>query len=144
MQSNLQLGDTTYHITLDSISSKNKDALSNLGSKNHAFSLHFKPFFFWCKHGSKKLNLDDTAKKSACVFWDFSKAKFGIGLEPQSGYFVVEVIDREMALLVGDLVKEAYGRIKARMQSERSQSLVLRRDYVYGNKLYRTKTDFGG
>ncbi|KAG9156000.1 hypothetical protein Leryth_012072 [Lithospermum erythrorhizon] len=126
------------------ISSNTEDALSNLGSKNHAFSLHFKPFFFWCKHGSKKLNLDDTAKKSACVFWDFSKAKFGTGLEPQSGYFVAVVIDREMALLVGDLVKEAYGRTKARMQSERSQSLVLRREHVHGNKFYRTKADFGG
>ncbi|GAA0149909.1 hypothetical protein LIER_37024 [Lithospermum erythrorhizon] len=90
---------------------------TNLGS--NAFSLHFKPFFFWCKHGSKKLNLDDTAKKSACVFWDFSKAKFGTGLEPQSDYFVAVVTDREMAFLVGDLVKEAYGRTKARMQSER-------------------------
>ncbi|GAA0185254.1 hypothetical protein LIER_32542 [Lithospermum erythrorhizon] len=32
----------------------------------------------------------------------------------------------------------------ARMQSERSQSLVLRREHVHGNKFYRTKADFGG
>ncbi|KAG9153594.1 hypothetical protein Leryth_008535 [Lithospermum erythrorhizon] len=125
-------------------SSNTEDAIKNSLSSNPAFTIHFKPFIFWCKYGFKKLNVDDSGKQKAYVFWDFSGARFGSGPEPQSGFYIAVVIDGEIVLLVGDLVKEAYARTKARKQSGISQSLVLRREHVHGNKLYRTRADFGG
>lgn len=77
------------------------------------------------------------------VFWDLSRAKFGSGPEPQSGFYVAVVVDGEMSLLVGDCVKEAYGKTKAQ-KPERSQALLLRREHVLGNKVYATRAKFGG
>ncbi|KAE8658232.1 Integrase-type DNA-binding superfamily protein [Hibiscus syriacus] len=48
-----------------------------------------------------------------------------------------------MILLVGDAIKEAYSRTRAKRPRE-SQGLVLRREHVFGNKVYNTKVRFGG
>ena len=48
-----------------------------------------------------------------------------------------------MMLLVGDSAKEAYARTRAK-NPRRSQALVLRREHVFGNKVYNTKARFGG
>lgn len=48
-----------------------------------------------------------------------------------------------MTLLVGDSAKEAYARARAQRPGK-SQSLVLRREHVLGNKVYNTKARFGG
>lgn len=104
-----------------------------------SFHLHIKPFVFWKKHGSKKLD------NNVHIFWDLSKAKFGSGPEPRSGFYVAAIVNGEMVLLVGDLPKEAYSRTRAPKPDKYSNSnMVLRREHVCGNKLYITKAKFGG
>ncbi|GMI81506.1 hypothetical protein like AT5G11000 [Hibiscus trionum] len=105
------------------------------------FHLHVKPFIFWKKNGYKKLS--SATVPNVQVFWDLSRAKFGSGPEPDSGFYIAIVVDGEMALLVGDSVKEAYARTRARKPGK-SQALVLRREHVLGNKVYNTKARFGG
>ncbi|XP_004244888.1 uncharacterized protein [Solanum lycopersicum] len=103
-----------------------------------SFQLHIKPFVFWKKHGSNKLH------NNVHIFWDFSKAKFGSGPEPRSGFYMAATVNGEMVLLVGDLLKEAYSRTRAR-NKYMNMNMVLRREHVYcGNKLYITKAKFGG
>ncbi|CBI21089.3 unnamed protein product, partial [Vitis vinifera] len=48
-----------------------------------------------------------------------------------------------MILLVGDSEKEAYNKTRAK-KAERTQVLVLRREHVFGNKVYTTRASFGG
>ncbi|CAK9183857.1 unnamed protein product [Ilex paraguariensis] len=109
-----------------------------------SFHLHIKPFFFWNKHGSKNISTNNTTTKSNIqIYWDLSRAKFGSGPEPQSGYFIAVVIAGVMILLVGDSPKEAYSKTRA-STPQRNQVTVLRREHVYGNKLYTTKASFAG
>ncbi|CAL1374968.1 unnamed protein product [Linum trigynum] len=113
-----------------------------------SFHLQIKPFVFWKKHGSKALHTPDGAAAARFqIFWDLSRAKFGSGPEPQSGFYIAVVADREIVLLVGDLAREACGKTKARRRrrpERASQSLVLRREHVFGNRIYTTKARFGG
>ncbi|XWS17854.1 hypothetical protein CRYUN_Cryun33cG0104100 [Craigia yunnanensis] len=105
------------------------------------FHLHIKPFIFWNKQGYRKLS--SAMFPNVQVFWDLSRAKFGSGPEPDSGFYIAVVVDGEMTLLVGDSTKEAYARTRAKKQG-RIQALVLRREHVFGNKVYNTKARFGG
>lgn len=115
-------------------------------SSTPSFHLHIKPFIFWNKQGSKKLKMTNTTTtpKTVHVFWDLSKAKFGSRPEPQSGYYIAAVVDGEMTLLAGDSPAEAYTKTRAHENPKKSQLMVLRREHVYGDKLYTTKADFGG
>ncbi|XP_044471090.1 uncharacterized protein LOC123200058 [Mangifera indica] len=109
-----------------------------------SFHLHIEPFKFWKKHGSKKLMNNAPATSLIQIFWDLSRAKFGSGPEPQSRFYIAVVVDGEIALLVGDSTREAYARTKARKPEKASRVLVLRREHVFGNKVYCTKVKFGG
>ncbi|XP_031279616.1 uncharacterized protein LOC116138044 [Pistacia vera] len=109
-----------------------------------SFHLHIKPFIFWKKHGSKKLVNYTSSTSVIQIFWDLSRAKFGSGPEPESGFYIAVVVDGEIALLVGDSSKEAYAKTKAHKPERASQVLLLRREHVLGNKAYTTKVKFGG
>ncbi|KAK7351361.1 hypothetical protein VNO77_10752 [Canavalia gladiata] len=102
-----------------------------------SFHLHIKPFIFWKKHGTKKLS------PNTHLFWNLSKAKFGSGPEPMSGFYVALVVDNEMSLLVGDLSREAYSKSKAH-EAKNGQFLVLKREHVLADKVYTTQARFGG
>ncbi|KAL4297968.1 hypothetical protein GQ457_12G019960 [Hibiscus cannabinus] len=128
------------HLHPSSHYSPSSSPLSDHNSTLH-FHLNFNSFAFWKKNGCKKLSCSTVPNVK--VFWDFSRAKFGSGPEPESGFFVAVVVDGEMMLLVGDAVKEAYSRTRAK-RPRRSQGLVLRREHVFGNKVYNTKVRFGG
>ncbi|GMG98959.1 hypothetical protein Nepgr_000799 [Nepenthes gracilis] len=114
-------------------------------STTASLHLNIKQIIFWIKKGSRVLTfLDYNPKaKNIVVFWDLTRAKFGSGTEPESGFYIAVVADGEMALLVGDLEKEAYERTKAKMP-RKLQALVIRREHVFGNEFYATKTKFGG
>ncbi|KAK8654911.1 hypothetical protein V6N13_107507 [Hibiscus sabdariffa] len=116
---------------------------SSLSFSTLHFHLQIKPFVFWKKYGSKKLSTATTS--DVHVFWDFSGAKFGSGLEPESGFYIAVVVDGEMILLVGDSTKQAYARTRAQIQKPgKAQALVSRREHLFSNKLYTTKASFGG
>ncbi|KAJ8538823.1 hypothetical protein K7X08_032292 [Anisodus acutangulus] len=114
----------------------NNTIISSPHLSSPSFHLHIKPLFFWKKQGSKKLD------NNVHIFWDVSKAKFGSGPEPRSGFYIAVLVNGQMVLLVGDLSKEAYSRTRA--EKNPNPNMVLRREHVCGNKLYKTKANFGG
>ncbi|CAN1141923.1 hypothetical protein LINPERHAP2_LOCUS12773 [Linum perenne] len=59
----------------------------------------------------------DLAAPKFQVYWDLSRVKFRSGPEPQSGFYIAVVADREIVLLVGDLAQEVWGKTKARRRS---------------------------
>ncbi|KAI4379876.1 hypothetical protein MLD38_006118 [Melastoma candidum] len=100
-----------------------------------SFHLHINNFFFWKKQGSKKLWVDG-ALPSSVLFWDLTRAKFGSGPEPVSGFYVSVVVDGAMGLLVGDLEKLAFSRTRARGSEKTAlPALFLRREHVFGNRV---------
>ncbi|XP_048133463.1 uncharacterized protein LOC115726374 [Rhodamnia argentea] len=115
-------------------------------SSTFSFHLHIKPLVFWKKQGSKKLDADKTGTSSSVrIFWDLARAKFGPGPEPESGFYIAVVVGGEMALLVGDAAKSAYSKTKARKcPGEGGQALFLRREHVFGHRVYATSARFGG
>ncbi|KAF4390353.1 hypothetical protein G4B88_024359 [Cannabis sativa] len=102
-----------------------------------SFHLQIKPFLFWKKHGSK------TLAPNIRVYWDLTRARFGSGPEPQSGFFLGVVVDGELTLLVGDMAKECFAKTKAETPTT-PQSLVLKREHVVAKKIYTTRARFGG
>lgn len=102
---------------------------------NPSFHLDIKPFTFWKKRGSKTLVLHG---KTAQVYWDLSRAKFGSRPDPFSGFYIAIVVGGETKLLVGDYSDCSSSR------ANKNQIMVLRREHVYGNKFYSTKASFGG
>ncbi|KAE8718905.1 Integrase-type DNA-binding superfamily protein [Hibiscus syriacus] len=110
-------------------------------SSSLSFRFLIKPFVFWKKYGNKKLSTTPNIH----VFWDFSRAKFGSGPEPESGFYIAVVVDGEMILLVGDSNREAYAKTRAQIQNPgKAQALVFRREHLFGNKSYTTKAIFAG
>jgi hypothetical protein len=71
------------------------------------------------------------------VFWNISGAKFGPpGPEPLEGFYVAVVCDTEMALLLGDMSKEAYRKTGAVGPATTDTFLVARREHIAGKKVY--------
>ncbi|KAL2926192.1 Ventricular zone-expressed PH domain-containing protein 1, partial [Bienertia sinuspersici] len=81
---------------------------------------------------------------------------FGPRPELVSGFYIAVVFEGEIVLLVGDLEKEAFGKTKLKKfainnnndnnnnNRKKLQPLVIRREHVFGNRFYTTRTDFGG
>ncbi|XP_041016875.1 uncharacterized protein LOC121259377 [Juglans microcarpa x Juglans regia] len=130
------LGSHSLHLDLLHHHHHPFDSPPSLPSQ-YSFHLHVKPLIFWKKHGSKKLN------SNTQIFWDLTKAKFGSGPEPYSGFYIAVVFDNKMTLLVGDYTKEAYSKTKAQ-KPKSSQVLVLKREHVFANKICATRARFGG
>ncbi|KAK8660698.1 hypothetical protein V6N13_051613 [Hibiscus sabdariffa] len=88
-------------------------------------SLHFhlliKPFVFWKKYGNKKLST--ATIPNVHVFWDFSRAKFGSGPEPESGFYIAVVVDGEMILLVGVFDFDVFGVVVTEWESVEESEL---------------------
>ncbi|KAI4376866.1 hypothetical protein MLD38_014576 [Melastoma candidum] len=118
-------------------------------SSSLSFHLHMNNFFFRNKRGSQKLCstsplLPSSSSSSLLLCWDLSRAKFASGPEPVSGFYIAVSVDGELALLVGDLGKLACARMRARMPDKSvSQALFLRREHVFGNRVYHTTARIG-
>ncbi|KAK1408382.1 hypothetical protein QVD17_40109 [Tagetes erecta] len=110
-----------------------------------SFHLQIKPFIFWNRHGSKKIPISLNKSDFIHIHYDLSKAKFGSGPEPVSGYFIAVTYSNQMTLLIGDSHKQAYNKTKS-ISTNKSQITVLRREHVAGisNKKYTTKATFRG
>ncbi|CAH8281730.1 unnamed protein product [Eruca vesicaria subsp. sativa] len=107
-------------------------------SSSLSFHLNLNTLAFWRKRGSRSVS------PKIHLFWDFTRAKFDSGSEPRSGFYVAVVVDGEMALLVGDSVKEAYARVKSAKPPTNPQALLLRKEHVFGARVFSTKARFGG
>ncbi|KAJ0265925.1 hypothetical protein HA466_0000040 [Hirschfeldia incana] len=107
-------------------------------SSSLSFHLNLNTLAFWRKRGSRSLS------PKIQVLWDLTRAKFDSGSEPRSGFYVAVVVDGEMALLVGDSAKEAYARVRSAKPPTNPQALLLRKEHVFGARVFSTKARFGG
>ncbi|KAF8081287.1 hypothetical protein N665_0894s0004 [Sinapis alba] len=110
----------------------------SLSSSTVSFHLNLNTLAFWRKRGSKFIS------PKIQVLWDLTRAKFDSGSEPRSGFYIAVLVDGEMGLLVGDSVKEAYARAKSAKPPTNPQALVMRKEHVFGARLFSTKARFGG
>ena len=69
-------------------------------SNYYMCKVDLKPWSFWNKHRSKSF---DVKGKKMEVFWDVSNAKYVCGPEPQEGFYVALLCEKEIVLLLGDM-----------------------------------------
>ncbi|KAJ4892889.1 hypothetical protein Rs2_19683 [Raphanus sativus] len=96
--------------------------------------VEIKPWLFTRRKGSKNL-------EAAYVFWDLSSARFGSSPEPLGGFYVCVVVDKEMALLLGDMRKEAFKKTNS-ASSLGGAVIVAKREHVFGKRTFETKAQF--
>ncbi|KAK2378198.1 hypothetical protein QL285_078780 [Trifolium repens] len=89
----------------------------------------------WGKKGLKSFEIEGARVD---VFWDFRHAKFSTSPQPCSGYYVALVYKKEVLLLIGDLVNDAYIRTKSKPSSEEA-TLLCKKENVHGKKLFCTR-----
>ena len=88
---------------------------------------------------------DSTKGSCSCIFansilglcWDFSAAKYNLGPEPISDFYVVLIFDKKIALLVGD-----KNFSKGAANSVADFSMVSRTVQVVGRTIYSTRARF--
>jgi hypothetical protein len=108
-------------------------------SANHCLcKVDIKPWLFSKRKGSKSL---EAYSCKIDIYWDLSSAKFGSGPEPSEGFYVAVVVDRQMALLLGDMRKEAFKKTGA-TPIPSNTVFVAKREHVFGKKAFRTKAQF--
>ncbi|XP_023004803.1 uncharacterized protein LOC111497994 [Cucurbita maxima] len=102
--------------------------------------VEIKPWLFSKKRGSKIVDVDFNKME---IYWDLANAKFGCGPEPEEGFFVAVVFDRELVFLVGDLPTEASKKITGVSTTTATAAVfVARREHVFGKKSYYAKAQF--
>ncbi|KAI4306254.1 hypothetical protein L6164_029547 [Bauhinia variegata] len=89
----------------------------------------------WGKKGLKSLELEG---KRVDIFWDFRQAKFSFDPQPLSDYYVALVHKKEVLLIVGDLVKDAYERTRSKPSPEEA-TLLCKKEIVYEKRLFCTR-----
>ncbi|CAH9080609.1 unnamed protein product [Cuscuta europaea] len=97
-----------------------------------------KPSLFSKRKGSKSLEV------SSCridLYWDLSGAKFGSGPEPSEGYYIALVCNGDMALVIGDMRKEAFKKTNANATFPNAL-LVSKKEHVFGKRVFGTKVKF--
>ncbi|KAI3523323.1 hypothetical protein L1887_01384 [Cichorium endivia] len=104
-----------------------------------AFRLNTNSRLFRKKKGSKAFEINNSKFE---VFYDLSSAQYDAGVEPVEGYYVLVMVDSELALFLGDMAEEAVvKKVKTNKQIAKF-SLLSRREHLYGNTLYATKAQF--
>lgn len=76
------------------------------------------------------------------ICYDFSAAKYGLGPEPVSDYYVAVVIDKEFALLVGDRSRDFVKGFGDGSYREGEFWMVSRKVQVVGRAMYSTRARF--
>lgn len=77
------------------------------------------------------------------LHWDVSSANFEASPEPAAGFYVVVVVDSEIALSLGDLSGDYVMRLEEALPVAES-SMVSRREQVIGHATHSTRARFGG
>ncbi|GMH12166.1 hypothetical protein Nepgr_014007 [Nepenthes gracilis] len=91
------------------------------------------------KKGSKLVEFNDSRVE---IFWDLSAATFESGPEPIDGYYLLVIVDSEIALILGNLAQEAASKKVKNGTSMAKFSLVSRREHYSGKALYSTRAQF--
>ncbi|XP_057831784.2 uncharacterized protein LOC131042492 [Cryptomeria japonica] len=96
-----------------------------------------KPWYYWRKkQGSRCFKVNGTKVQ---VFWNLISAKFINSPEPQEGYYVAVVCEKEVILLLGDMKEEALKKTKARI-SVIQPVLISREEHGFGRRYFSTRT----
>uniref|UniRef100_A0A7N0URI3 DUF868 family protein n=1 Tax=Kalanchoe fedtschenkoi TaxID=63787 RepID=A0A7N0URI3_KALFE len=104
---------------------------------DHTVKIRSKPFLLWLNRGSK-------AADRVRILWDFARCRFGSETEPEAGFYVAVVVGGEVAVLVGDMAKAAYGRLRLGCgDGKRRQRLVLKNEHVHSTRFYRATAAIG-
>lgn len=111
---------------------------TNESSEHYQCKVELKPWYFWRKQGSKQFIVEGRAVD---VVWDLKAAKFNGETEPQSDYYVAIVCEEEVALLLGDLKKDAYRKTRCR-PALIEPMLVSRKEHVFSKKRFTTRIKF--
>ncbi|KAL3623383.1 hypothetical protein CASFOL_032199 [Castilleja foliolosa] len=96
--------------------STGKQFLIKLTWSKSGFSIAVSEYFPFCpsKKG-EKYTLLQSARGTKCfelksskieVYWDFCRAKYGSGPEPETGFYVLVLVESEMGLFLGDMEHE--------------------------------------
>lgn len=103
-----------------------------------------RPWQFWRRAGSRRVELAGTAPATVRVMWDLRRARFGAGLpEPRSGYYVAVEAAGEVVLVVGDMRKDALRRASPRAAPAACDAVpVARREHVFGKRRFAAKARF--
>lgn len=113
---------------------------------DRALSFRIRPWLLWRRRGSRRVQLDPAHR--AHVSWDLTRACFGLGPEPLSGFFVSLSLNGELALVAGDLVDEAYRASKSQkpicISGLKPSILISRREHVEMGDNYRTRVRVWG
>lgn len=108
------------------------------GLDHYQCKVELKPWYFWRKQGSKQFLVDD---KRVAVVWDLKTARFNGETEPRSDYYVAIVCEEEVALLLGDLKKDAFRKTGCR-PSLIEPILVYRKEHIFGKRKFGTRVKF--
>ncbi|KAJ6883177.1 hypothetical protein NC652_030411 [Populus alba x Populus x berolinensis] len=114
------------------------DSSSSNTSKNAQNLVDIKPWLFSKRKGSKSL---EAYLVKLMYIGTFHQLIFGSGPEPSEGFYVAVVVDRQMALFLGDMRKEAFKKTGATPIPSNSV-FVAKREHVFGKKAFRTKAQF--
>ncbi|KAH6814699.1 DUF868 family protein [Perilla frutescens var. frutescens] len=98
-----------------------------------AFKINTSSRYFRKSKGSKSLQLRSSKIE---LLWDLSTARYQPGPEPLDGFYLVVVVDSELALALGDKSREPPSSVSCK------SALVSRQEHFSGNTLYSTKARF--
>ncbi|KAJ3671343.1 hypothetical protein LUZ60_007422 [Juncus effusus] len=75
------------------------------------------------------------------LFWDYSYAKYESGAEPFSQFYVIVVVNSEIALLLGDTCDEVIKKFEGSVKMSEFR-LIGRKEQVLGQMVHTTKAKF--
>ncbi|CAI0437058.1 unnamed protein product, partial [Linum tenue] len=108
------------------------------------FKLNTSSSLFRKKKGSRSIDAGGPDSKFD-VYWDLSSARYDSGPEPIDGFYVIVLVDSEIALVLGDLADESAVLSKKLLRAAPAAakvSLISRHEHCSGSTLYSTKARF--
>ncbi|GJT77889.1 hypothetical protein Tco_1044614 [Tanacetum coccineum] len=123
----LQITTTTHHNTIPT-------TIFRLNTLTHTHARLFRK-----KKGSKTLEINDARFE---IYYDLSSAVYGAGAEPVEGYYILVIIDSEVALFLGDMYEEHVVKKVKMNKLVGKYGLVCRKEHFSGNTVYVTKARF--
>ncbi|CAI0464679.1 unnamed protein product, partial [Linum tenue] len=108
------------------------------------FKLNTSSGLFRKKKGSRSIDAGGPDSKFD-VYWDLSSARYDSGPEPIDGFYVIVLVDSEIALVLDDLADESAVLSKKLLRAAPAAaivSLISRHEHCSGSTLYSTKARF--
>nr|XP_043636870.1 uncharacterized protein LOC122607865 [Erigeron canadensis] len=102
--------------------------------------VEIKPWLFTKRRGVKNV---EVGSKLIDIHWDLASAKFGVSPEPLEGFYFAIVVNQDLILMLGDMVKDAKNKIDASGFAP-NVVFVSKKEHIFGKKAYSTRGQFCG